>query len=134
LADRSINEAKSIRDHIASTVDNIEQERIVVENSTSVIQDIGNTAFNVGEAISTITDLCKEQEDMAAEINNNMASIAERSSEITTATTEQKQTVHEVGLSVDDLNNIMNEVMDSTSVLVDSLMILQKQIDALAKH
>jgi len=134
LADRSIQEAKSIQSHIASTVDNIENERIIVENSTSVIQDIGNTAFDVGEAISTITDLCKEQEEMSSEINSNMISIAARSSEITTATTEQKQTVHEVGLSVDDLNNIMNEVMDSTSVLVDSLMILQKQIDALSKH
>ncbi len=133
LADRSISQAKSIQDHVQSTVANIERETAIINDSSEVIMKIETTVKDVGEAIETILERCVAQEDMAGTIRENTEYIAERSKSITAVTEEQKMTMGEVSRSIDDLNAIMYKVMESSRVLLDSILILQKQINLLRK-
>jgi len=131
LADRSIAQARSIQEHVKNTLGNIENETSIINNSTEVISEIETAVHDVGEAISIILDRCMEQESLASTIQENTQSIEQGSRDITSATSEQKQTIMEVSNSIENLNNIMYYVMDNSKVLMDSILVLQKQIKSL---
>ncbi|PKL74876.1 MAG: hypothetical protein CVV27_18260 [Candidatus Melainabacteria bacterium HGW-Melainabacteria-1] len=131
LAERSIKQAKYIQEHIKNTIDNIDTEISIIDESTGVIAVIEESVADVGVAISTIIERCLAQEGMAQQIRNNMGTIAERSSGITAATGEQKTTMIEVSKSIDNLNAIMNEVIRNSRIMRDSILVLQKQIHSL---
>ncbi len=132
LADRSIQQAKSIHTHIGETVKNIENETEIIENSLQTIRNIGSAAGRVSEAIQSITELCESQERLATTVQENMKSIEVRSSDITSSTEEQKKTISEVSKSIEYLNRIMFDVLESSKVLTDSMIILEKQVKALS--
>ena len=132
LADKSIQQAKSIHTHIGETVKNIENETEIIENSVQTIRNIGSAAGRVSEAIESITELCESQEKLAVTVQENMKSIEVRSSDITSSTEEQKKTISEVSRSIEYLNRIMYDVLESSKILTDSMMILEKQVKSLS--
>ena len=131
LAERSISQAKYIQAHIKTTIDNINSETAIIDESTSVIAVIEESVADVAEAIKIIIERCTAQESMAQTVRSNMGNIARRSSDITAATGEQKTTMIEVSRSIDDLNAIMNGVISSSQIVRDSILVLQKQIHSL---
>lgn len=133
LADRSISQVKSIQEHVQATIDSIEKETVIIHNSSEIITRIEDSVRNVNDAISSIIDLCEAQEKLAEEIQQNMRSVSDESGEITTATQEQKQTMNEVARSIDHLNVIMNDVISLSSILLDSMVVMDRQSGSLRK-
>jgi methyl-accepting chemotaxis protein len=133
LADRSITQAKSIQEHVRTTIESIENETEIINNSADVIMEIGNAVNDVNTAVETILELCLKQEQLAATIQDNMSSIARESSYITSATDEQKTTMEEVSKSLEHLTTIMDHVVNNTNTLMDSTLILHKQTEAMRK-
>jgi methyl-accepting chemotaxis protein len=132
LADSSIVQAKSIQSHIGSAVANIEAEIKIVYDSEETIRNIGRGAAEVLEGVKSISTLCGTQENMAEGLIKSTGDISERSSEIARSTSEQLITVSEVSRAIENLNLIMNEVLESVSVLMDSLLILNSQTKTLS--
>lgn len=132
LADRSVQQAKTIQLHINKTVGDIEQETAVIRQSTDVIHAIEEDSVNVGRAISTIIDLSLEQEKLALVIQENMERVSRGSEDIARATDEEKITIIEVSHAVEYLNRIMDGVMENTNGLLEALKELHGQIDALS--
>lgn len=133
LADVSIAQAKSIQQHIEKTQADIEEETRIVTDSSTSIMGIGKVVNEVNEAISTILDLCIDQEKLTREIQENTGQISQGSSDITFATQQQKGTIHEISQTIDDLNNIMFGVINSSQTLHESIVELKKQILELKK-
>lgn len=133
LADRSIAQAKSIQEHVRTTIESIENETEIINNSSEVIMEIGNAVNDVNTAVKTILELCLKQEKLASTIQDNMSSIARESSYITSATDEQKTTMEEVSKSLEHLTTIMDHVVNNTNTLMDSTLILHKQTEAMKK-
>jgi methyl-accepting chemotaxis protein len=133
LADRSIQQAKSIQIHVESTVKNIASENEIVMRSTESISEIEKAVKDVSIAISAILELCETQERMTITMQNNMESIALGSSDIAVATKEQQQTMGDVSKSMELLNGIMNGVVESAARLNDSMGVLKSRIKALQK-
>ncbi len=133
LADRSIAQAKSIQVHISTTVQSIENETRIIDSSTDVIRDIGTVVDEVNGAIAMIIDLCVSQEKLANIIAENMATVSSESSGIRDATMEQKMTMEEVAKSIEHLNQIMYDVIENTRVLMDSILIIDKQSRSLKR-
>lgn len=131
LADLSIAQAKSIQGHIQSAVTNIENETRIVYDSEETIKGIGLSAGEVLSAVKTIGRLCEDQEHMAEGLKGNSREIKERSAEIARSTAEQKIIVAEVSKAIEHLNAIMNEVLERTSVLNDSLVVLNSETNTL---
>lgn len=133
LADKSIQQAKLIQEHVKSTVSNIDEETNIILNSSNVINEIGNSVNEVSNAISTIWDLCMAQEQMAKTIQENSGNIADGVSEINDATNEQKAVIFEISDAVDKLNIIMAGVVNNTNTLNDSMIVLHGLIQSLNK-
>ncbi len=131
LADRSIQQAKLIQEHVKNTVLNIDQETDIILNSSNVVFDIGNSINEVNAAISTILELCLAQERMARTIQENSGNIANGVSEITSATVEQRDVVNEITGAIDKLKNIMGGVVNNTNLLNDSMTVLHGMIQSL---
>ncbi|MBN1532642.1 MAG: hypothetical protein JXA20_08275 [Spirochaetes bacterium] len=132
LADRSISQAKSIQDYVKKTVEDISRETQIIADSSNVILEVGQVVSEVNGAIKTILTLCIEQDNMARIIQKNTEQIANGSSGISQATQQQKNTIMEISGSIDNLNNIMYGVVNNTNLLHDSMLVLQKQINALS--
>ncbi len=133
LADLSMAQAKSIHNHIQSAVSKIEAEIKIVYDSEIIIRGIGVDAGAVLESVKSIGDLCSDQEKKASDLRNSTMEITRRSEVITQAMTEQKTTVSEVARAVEQLNEIMFDVVESVSVLMDSLVVLNSQTGSLSK-
>ncbi len=131
LADRSIEQAKTIQKHVNTTLDDIERETGVVRESAEVILTIEKAANNVGAAIATIVHLCDEQERLARVIQDNTDRISRGSEEIVRSTEEEKTTIQEVSRSIDFLNEIMMGVLGNAGQLLEALGNLQSQIETL---
>ncbi len=131
LADRSIEQAKTIQSHVNATLDDIERETAVVRESADVILTIEKAANNVSAAISTIVGLCDEQERLAHVIRQNTEKISRGSEEIARSTEEEKTTIQEVSRSIEYLNEIMMGVLGNAGRLLDALGNLQTQIETL---
>ncbi len=132
LADLSIQQAKSIQNHIQSAVTKIENEMQIVYDSEETLRGIGQSAGEVLSAVKTIGGLCEDQERMAGGLASNSREIEERSADIARSTAEQKIIVSEVSKAVEHLNSIMNDVLERTAVLNDSLVVLNTQTGALS--
>ncbi len=133
LADLSMTQAKSIHAHIQSAVSKIEAEIKIVYDSERIIRGIGIDAEAVLGSVRSIGILCSEQEKKASALRNSTTEIKTRSEVITQAMGEQKTTVSEVARAVEQLNEIMFDVVESVSVLMDSLVILNSQTGTLSK-
>ena len=131
LAERSISQAKSIRNYVQKTIEDINRETEIIADSSNVILQVGQVVSEVNGAIKTILDLCTDQDAMARTIQKNTEQIANSSSDITIATEQQKNTIIEISKAIDNLNNIMYGVVNNTNLLHDSMLVLQKQIHAL---
>lgn len=131
LADRSIEQAKIIQNHINTTLDDIERETAVIRESAEAILGIEKSANNVGAAISTIIKRCDEQERLARVLQENTDRISRGSEEIARATEEEKTTIQEVSHSIDHLNGIMMSVLDNVGSLLEALGDMQSQIETL---
>ncbi|MGL4370249.1 MAG: methyl-accepting chemotaxis protein, partial [Spirochaetota bacterium] len=132
LADRSIQQAKSIQIHVESTVRNIVRENEVVMRSTESISSIEKAVKDVSSAITVILSLCEAQERMTMTMQNNMDSIAHGSEGIAVSTREQQSTMLEVSKAMDQLNDITSGVIESASRLHDSMDVLKIRIKALS--
>jgi len=131
LADRTIEQAKSIQSHIEKSVENVENETRIIMDSSKVIYKIGESVDNTSSAVTKILEQCVSQEQQANTILENLESISNGSTEITKATSEQKTTMNEVTQSVEFLNEIMNSVINKIDTLMESMKILQTEIDSL---
>ncbi len=132
LADRSIEQAKSIQKHVNATLDDIERETGVIRQSADVILGIEHAANNVGAAITTIVGLCDEQERLARVIQENTVKISRGSEEIARSTEEEKTTMQEVSRSIEYLNEIMMGVLGNAGRLLEALGNLHSQIETLS--
>ena len=133
LADRSIKQSKSIQDIVTETVRDIEKEMEIITHSSEAISDVEDAAKNVGSAIDSILDLCIDQEKLNSQLTTNMETIAEGSKQVSEATGEQSVSMQEVFKAIDELNEIMNDVVMSSQVVVESLGKLHEQIEVLDK-
>jgi len=133
LADRTIEQAKSIQSHIQKSVMNVENETQIIKDSSSVIYNIGEAVDDTNIAVTTILERCIQQENHAQSILENLESISNGSNEITKATSEQKTTMQEVTQSVEMLNEIMNSVLDKIDTLMGSMKILHTETEALKR-
>ncbi|MCU0845681.1 MAG: methyl-accepting chemotaxis protein [Spirochaetes bacterium] len=131
LADRSIEQAKTIQKHVNATLDDIERETGVIRESADVILSIEKAANNVGAAITTIVTLCDEQERLARVIQENTRTISRGSEEIARSTEEEKTTMQEVSRSIEYLNEIMMGVLGNAGRLLEALGNLQSRIETL---
>lgn len=128
LADRAIQQAKSIQNITNETLHDIEEETRVVLSSSQSINDVEKSVHNVGSAISLILELCLSQEKLTDNIQRNMESIAVQSGEITNSTREQSTTISEVSRALDNMTSIMYEVITNADALFDVFGKLQSQI------
>lgn len=128
LADKSIEQAKSIQNIIKDTLTDIDRETRFVLDSSRAIADVEKSSINTGNAVKDILDLCVSQEKLTEEIQDNITRISKKASEISVATDEQKSTVNQVSKASQDLDNITQGVISRVDKMMDSFDELQKQI------
>ncbi len=128
LADRSMQQSKTIQSIINETVNDIENEMQIIQNSADAIAYVEKGVRQVGTAIDEIVDLCVQQETLTVDVRQNLEDIKSGSSDVSTATAEQSQSMQEILDAIDGLNSIMNDVMDHSRSLTDSLENLTDQI------
>jgi len=132
LADRSIEQAKSIQRIIDDTVKHIAKETELVGKSSDTIRDVESAVKTTALSVRSILELCIQQESLTSKIKGNMASIEHGSGEISVATSEQTITVTQVTDAVGQLNAIMNEVLAVSHSMNSSIEILKQQIENLS--
>ncbi|MCP4138020.1 MAG: hypothetical protein GY754_44060 [bacterium] len=128
LADRSIEQAKSIRDIVKGTLDDIDKETEIILDSSQSITNVETSVNSVNSAINSILELCLSQEKLTHSIRENMLSVSENSSEISSSTEKQKVMISEISHSIEVLNKIMEGVHASTSSLMEAFGYLEQQI------
>jgi len=131
LADRSIQQAKSIQAITSETLSDIDQETKIILSSSDAIDDVENSVNSVGSAVHTILELCFSQEKLTMEIENTMGIILKQSDDITNSTNEQSNTISEVSKALDNLTGIMYGVIMSSDQLVDVFNKLGEQVEQL---
>ena len=133
LADRSIQQAKSIQAHVESTVKNIARENEVIMRSTESISEIEKAVKDVSAAIKSILELCETQEKMTITMQNNMESIAKGSNDVAVSTGEQQLTMLEVSKAMEQLNEITGGVVENAARMHDSMDVLKLRIKSLQR-
>jgi methyl-accepting chemotaxis protein len=131
LADRSIEQAKTIQGIVKDTLSDIDRETAIVIESSRSITDVEKSSIDTGNAVKEILELCVLQEKLTADILGNMDSIAKNASEISAAAAEQKTTVNEVSKAADGLSDITQGVLIRVSRMMESFDELQKQVQLL---
>lgn len=133
LADSSVEQAKTIQKIIHDIVQDIDNETtLIMESSTSIIA-VQDAAGSVNSAVGNIIKLCEAQNNLTSTIQNQMSGIASGSSEISIATKEQQNAMSEVLITVDALNNVIEQVNMSTSKMVEISGRLSHRIAVLNK-
>jgi len=131
LADRSIEQSKSIQNIINETVSYIENETDTVSRSSGNIEQVEKSVNSVGKAIDSILDLCIEQEGLTTKTKENIDRIAAGSQGITSATADQHNTISEISKSIEMLNEITQGVVSRSDNMAESLDTLMTQVDSL---
>ena len=131
LAERSIEQSKSIQSILLETVADIENETELIIKSSSSINEVETAVNNVNKGIDSILDLCISQETLTGTIEQNMQKILSGSSSITTATSEEKITINEVTNSIEQLVEITGTVTEKSDSLSESLDTLAARIEVL---
>ncbi len=131
LADRSIEQAKSIQGIVKETVTDIDEETKIVMLSSESISNVQKSVINVGESINSILIQCISQEKLTDETQTNIDNLSIKSEEISTSTKEQTISITEVSKTLDELTNIMNDVIFNTEDLINEFNNLQNQISLL---
>ena len=131
LADRSIQQSKSIQSIINETVSYIESETETVANSSGNIEKVEESVNSVGQAIDSILDLCIEQEELTNRTRENIDRIAAGSQGITSATADQHNTISEISKSIEMLNEITQGVVNRSDNMTESLDTLVAQVHSL---
>jgi methyl-accepting chemotaxis protein len=119
LADSSVSQAKTIQQIVQDVLTDIEEETAVIVESSDSIKEVNKATENVSIAIDAILKLCEAQEKLTENMKTRMNSISEGSSEISTATREQMLAMNEVMQSIVSLNDVVENVNDSTGKMVE---------------
>jgi len=128
LADRSMQQAKSIQGYIEKTVQDIARETDVINSSASTMVSIETTVSDVADAIRSIYTMCEQQGKTAAVIQYKMAEVIAGSDHTALSTAEEKVTINEIARAIDQLNQIMEGVVEGTNGMFDSAAELQGEI------
>ncbi len=131
LADRAIQQAKSIQEITGETVRDIEEETTIIMASSRSIDTVESSVNDVGSAVESILSLCIEQDNLSRTIQEKMSSISDQSLEITRSTTEQSSTITEVSKALDSLTAIMYGVIMSAENVFEVFEKIQGHIDTL---
>lgn len=131
LADRSIQQSKSIQSIITETVHEIEEEVRIVRESAGEIALVGEAVQNAGNAVEQILKLCVNQEELTGTINKNFEEISRGSSEISASIAAQNVSMMEVVGAVEKLNDIMRDVLEANEVMAQSIQKAYKQVNEL---
>ena len=119
LADSSVSQAKTIQKIVQDVLADIEEETAVIIESSDSIKEVNKATENVSIAIDAILKLCEAQEKLTENIKTRMYGISKGSTEISTATREQMLAMNEVMQSIVALNDVVENVNDSTGKMVD---------------
>ncbi len=131
LADRSLEQSKSIQAILSDIVADIEDQTILMGTVVYSNEDVERSVYMVNHAIDTILDFCMSQEQLTKSIEENMAIVLQGSSQIASATQEEKITINEISSTIQQLVTITNAVYDNTEILTKTLTKILSQIDTL---
>ncbi len=131
LADRSIQQSKSIQSIISETVREIEEEVRIVRESAGEIGAVGEAVQNAGNAVENIMHLCIGQEELTGTIHTNFKEISKGSSEISTSIAAQNASMMEVIGAVEKLNDIMHNVLEANADMAEAVKKAYNQLNAL---
>lgn len=131
LADRSIQQSKSIQNIIAETVREIEEEVRIVRESASEISAVKEAVQNAAQAVKNIMALCINQENLTSTINKNFEAISKGSSEISASIAAQNSSMIEVMGTVEKLNSIMHDVLEANVKMAEAIQKAYRQVNAL---
>lgn len=131
LADRSIQQSKSIQSIISETVREIEEEVRIVRESAGEIGAVGEAVQNAGNAVENIMNLCMNQENLTGTINKNFEAISKGSTEISASISAQNASMMEVVGAVEKLNSIMHDVLEANAGMADAVQQAYRQVNAL---
>ncbi len=133
LADRAIQQAKSIQTITGETLRDIEEETEIILISNRAIDNVETSVNDVGGAVESILTLCIEQDNLSRTIQEKMNIISDQSNEITRSTTEQSMTITEVSKALDSLTSIMYGVIMSAEKVFEVFEKIQVHINSLEK-
>lgn len=133
LADRAIQQAKSIQAITGETLKDIEEETAVVLESNRSIDSVEASVNDVHGAVESILSLCIDQDNLSRTIQEKMNAISEQAHDITRSTTEQGSTIGEVSRALDNLTGIMHGVIISAEKVFKVFEKMQGHIDSLEK-
>lgn len=133
LADRAIQQAKSIQVITGETLRDIEEETEIILVSNRAIDNVEISVNDVGGAVESILTLCIEQDNLSRTIQEKMNTISDQSNEITRSTTEQSSTISEVSKALDSLTGIMYGVIMSAEKVFQVFEKIQGHINSLEK-
>lgn len=128
LADRSLEQSKSIQAILSDIVTDIENQTILMRTVVYSNEDVERSVYMVNHAIDTILDFCISQEQLTKSIEENMASVLLGSSQITAATQEEKVAIGQISSTIQQLVTITNAVYENTEVLTKALTNILSQI------
>lgn len=131
LADRSIQQSKSIQSIISETVREIEEEVRIVQESAGEIASVGEAVQNAGNAVEKILKLCMNLEFITGTINKNFEEISKDSTEIASAIAAQNDSVMEVVGADEKLNAIMRDVFEANAEMTHSIKDAYQQVSEL---
>ncbi len=131
LADRSLEQSKSIQAILSEIVSDIETQTILMGTVVYSNEDVERSVYMVNHAIDTILDFCMSQEQLTKSIEENMVVVLQGSSQITTATQEEKITLSQITSTINQLVEITNSVYENTEALTKTLTKIMSQIDTL---
>jgi len=119
LADKSVNQSKTIQNIIQGIVENIENETSLILESTNSINHINIAVHDLTSASENILSLCFNQEELTKKLAKRVTNISERSSDIFISTTEQTSAMGEVTTTVSLLNEVVAKVNLSSEKMVE---------------
>jgi len=128
LADRAIQQSKSIQGHVELTIRNINMENEIISGSSETISEIEKSVKDVGIAIKDILTQCETQENMTISMHNNMKSISKGADDVAMATREQQHTMIEVSKAMEQLNEITSSVTIGAAKLTELSEAMNKRI------
>ncbi|MCX7679827.1 MAG: methyl-accepting chemotaxis protein [Spirochaetes bacterium] len=131
LADRSIQQSKSIQGIISETVREIEEEVRIVRESAGEIGAVGEAVRDAGNAVLNILKLCTNQESLTDTINKNLESISKGSAEISASIASQNASLMEVVRAVERLNDIMRDVLEANAAMETAIANAYRQVNEL---
>lgn len=128
LADRSIQQAKSIQSITHDILTDIDRETSDIQSSARSIHAVEESVNKVGGAVELILDQCLSQEKLTDQIQENMEEIYNQSGEISVATHEQRILINKVAGAMNHLMEIMHGVINGSNELLAIFRKLEDQI------